>query len=212
MDTTTSQKWVGLILFVVLLAAIFPATVRSHCDTMNGPVVAAAQKALETKDVNLVLIWVQKNDEAEIKEAFRRTLVVRKLNPDAQKLADIYFFETLVRIHRAGEGVAYTGLKSAETEVEPGIVAADSAISSGSAKELVQHLSASIHQRIGTEYKHLMEKKRFQPQDVEAGREYVKAYVQFIHYVERLYQAATQAVEGHFHEGERTGMQREVHK
>jgi len=68
-------------------------------------------------NVNLVLIWVQKKDEHQINEAFQKTLAVRTLNPDARNLADMYFFETLVRIHRAGEGVAYTGLKPAETGV-----------------------------------------------------------------------------------------------
>jgi hypothetical protein len=36
---------------------------------MDGPVVKAAQKALETGNVNLVLIWVRKNDEGEIRKA-----------------------------------------------------------------------------------------------------------------------------------------------
>ncbi len=76
----------------------------AHCYTMNGPVVIAAQKALESGDVNVILVWVQKNDEAEIKAAFNKTLAVRTLSPEAKKLADMYFFETLVRIHRAGEG------------------------------------------------------------------------------------------------------------
>ena len=102
--------------FAVLLALValilLPQNVLfGHCDTMNGPVIKAAEKALETGNVNLVLIWVQKKDEATIKEAFQKTLAVRKLNAEAKKLADMYFFETLVRIHRAGEGVAYTGLK-----------------------------------------------------------------------------------------------------
>jgi len=89
---------------------------NAHCDTVNGPVVIAAQKGLETNNVNLVLIWVQKKDEAELEKAFNNTLSMRKLSPEAKELADMYFFETLVRIHRAGDGVAYTGLKSAETE------------------------------------------------------------------------------------------------
>ncbi len=71
---------------------------------MDGPVVKAAQKALETGNVNLALIWVQKTDEAEIRKAFDQTVTVRKLSPEARALADRYFFETLVRLHRAGEG------------------------------------------------------------------------------------------------------------
>ena len=72
--------------------------------------IKAAQKALEMGNGNLVLIWVQQQDEAEIKEAFQKTLAVRQLSPEAKELADRYFFETLVRVHRAGEGAPYTGL------------------------------------------------------------------------------------------------------
>jgi hypothetical protein len=78
---------------------------------MDGPVIKAAQKALETGNVNLVLIWVQEKDEAEAKTAFDKALAVRKFVPKAKELADKYFFETLVRIHRAGEGAPYSGLK-----------------------------------------------------------------------------------------------------
>jgi hypothetical protein len=42
---------------------------------------------------------------------FTKTLAVRKQSKEAKELADMYFFETLVRIHCAGEGAPYTGLK-----------------------------------------------------------------------------------------------------
>jgi hypothetical protein len=80
-----------------------PNQVFAHCDGMDGPVIKAAQKALEMGNGNLVLMWVQQQDEAEIKEAFQKTLAVRQLSPEAKELADRYFFETLVRVHRAGE-------------------------------------------------------------------------------------------------------------
>jgi hypothetical protein len=169
---------------------------------MNGPVVKAAVNALESGNVNLVLVWVQKKDEAQIKEAFQKTLIVRKLNPDAQKLADMYFFETLVRIHRAGEGVAYTGVKPAESEPELGIVAADNAIEKGSADELMKNLTETIHHGVQKQFSRVLATKNYRPDDVEAGREYVKTYVMFIHYVEQLYQSTLSPAEGHYHEGE----------
>src|SRR5512139_1003848 len=99
------------IILCALIGALFfvlPGTdsgkCYAHCDGLDGPVVIAAKNALETENVNLVLIWVQKKDEAEIRKVFQRTLAVRKLNSEAKELADMNFFETLVRIHRAGEG------------------------------------------------------------------------------------------------------------
>jgi len=202
--------------FAVLLSLLglmlFPKnTVFGHCDTMNGPVVIAAQKALESGNVNFVLIWVQKADEAIIKDAFTETLNVRKLSPEARKLADMYFFETLVRIHRAGEGEAYTGLKSAETQVDPGIEAADQALEKGSDEKLLTHLTEAVHHGIHEQFTNAMAKKTFKPDDVTAGREYVKAYVEFIHYTERLFQAASKPAEGHFHESEQAGTQEHKH-
>ncbi len=188
-----------------------PQSASAHCDTMNGPVVTAAEQALESGDVSGVLIWVHKKDEAEITKAFKNTLVVRQLSPEAKKLADMYFFETLVRIHRAGEGVAYTGLKPAETEIEPGIAAADRALKTGSASELVKHLNDAIHQGLHSEFTNAMSKKNYKKNDVAAGRDYVKSYVEFIHYVERLFQAAAKPAEGHMHDAGQTGAHQDVH-
>jgi hypothetical protein len=162
----------------------------AHCDTLGGPVIKAAQKALETGNVNLALIWVQKKDEAEIRKAFESTLTVRKLSPEAKEMADMYFFETLVRIHRAGEGAPYTGLKPAGIDLGPAIPAADEAIEKDSGELLLKLLKDEIEKGIQEKFKEVMAKKNFNKDDVGAGREYVRSYVEFIHYVERLYEAA----------------------
>ena len=130
--------------FLVLLIAIvlFAATpALAHCDTMDGPVVKTEEQALAKRNVNLVLIWVQAKDEAEIKQVFNEVLAVRKLNRQAQRLADKYFFETLVRIHRLGEGEPYTGLKPAGTPVEPAIREADEALERASVDSLARELA-----------------------------------------------------------------------
>ena len=204
------KRFVVLLILPVLI--LLPNdVVFGHCDTMGGPVVTAARKALETGNVNFVLIWVQKKDEPQIKEAFQKTLAVRKLNADAKKLADMYFFETLVRIHRAGEGVAYTGLKPAETQADPGIEAADRALETGSAEELIKYLTVAVNQGVREQFNNARTKKNFNVDDVAAGREYVKAYVEFIHYAERLYQSIKQPAEGHYHESEQIGMEEHKH-
>ncbi|MEK7406948.1 MAG: DUF6448 family protein [Acidobacteriota bacterium] len=184
-------------LAAVWLALLAPASALAHCDGMDGPVVKAAQKALETGNVNLALIWIQKSDEAEIRKAFERTLAVRKLGAAAREMADLYFFETLVRVHRAGEGAPYTGLKPAGRDLGPAIPAADKAIAGGSAAALVELLTHNIRRGVETRFKHVMAAKKFAPNDVEAGRAYVKAYVEFIHYVEGLHQAGAGPAHGH---------------
>lgn len=130
----TGRKTTRLFLFnAFLMVAVLatPKATLAHCDGMDGPVVKAAQRAIATGSVNLVLIWVQPEDEATVRTAFQKTMEVRKLSPEAEELADRYFFETLVRVHRAGEGAPYTGLKPAGRDLGPIIPAADSSKISG---------------------------------------------------------------------------------
>ena len=189
---------------MILLSIFFIGSSRTfaHCDGLDGPVVTAAKKALDTDDVNLVLIWVQKKDEGEIRKAFQKTLAVRKLNPEAKELADMYFFETLVRIHRAGEGAPYTGLKPAGRDLGPAIPAADKAVIDGKLEPLYKLLTNKIHDGLHDKFEGVLKKKNFKKDDVEAGREFIEAYVIFIHYVEGLYEAAGKAVHGHHPEPE----------
>ena len=177
----------------------------AHCDGMDGPVVTAAKKAFESRNVNLVLILVQKKDEAEIKKAFQKTLTVRKLNPEAKELADMYFFETLVRIHRAGEGAPYTGLKPAGRDLGPAIPAADKAIVDGKVEPVLKLLTDQMQKGIHEQFKKVMAKKNFKKDDVAAGQEYIEAYVTFIHSVEGLYEAAKEAAHGHYPETKEGG-------
>jgi hypothetical protein len=164
---------------------------------MDGPVVKAAQKALETGNVNLVLIWVQKEDEGEIKKAFQKTLAVRKLNMQAKELADMYFFETLVRIHRAGEGAPYTGLKPAGRDLGPAIPAADKAVESGKVDALLKLLSEAVQAEVREKFKHVMARKKYKADDIEAGREFIEAYTAFVEHVERIFETAKGPAEGH---------------
>jgi hypothetical protein len=110
-----------------------PATTASaHCDGLDGPVVTAAKRALQKGDVTPVLRWVKKEDEGAIRAAFEKTRIVRTKGLEAKQLADAYFFETLVRLHRAAEGAPYTGLKPAGRDLGPAIPAADKALRDGS--------------------------------------------------------------------------------
>ncbi len=188
----------------ILLAALLLITGSgfAHCDGMDGPVVQAAQKALAEEDVNLVLIWVPQHDETEIRRVFARTLAVRKLGPEARDVADRYLFETLVRLHRAAEGAPFTGLQPAGRDLGPAIPTADQALETGALQELDKLLTETTQASLRKHFQNVLARKNFQAGDLAAGREYVKAYVEFVHYVERIYEAATLAAHGHFREAQ----------
>jgi hypothetical protein len=177
-----------------------PSLVFAHCDGLDGPVVKAAQQALEKGNVNLVLAWVPKRDEPALVDAFHKTLAVRSLSREAKELADRYFFETLVRVHRAGEGEPYTGLKPAGRDLGPAIPAADKALENGDVEPLVRLLTEAARAGVRERFAQAVARKTFNAEDVDAGREFIELYVPFIHYVERLYDAAKTSAGGHFPE------------
>lgn len=202
MKTRTRLRWLMGSAVVCALSLGTPVKALAHCDGLDGPVVGAAQQALDTRNVALVLIWIQSNDEPEIRAAFEHTLAVRALSPQAKELADRYFFETLVRVHRAGEGAPHTGLQPAGRDLGPAIPAADKAIDDGSIEPVVKLLAKAMGAGLREHFEEALSAKAFTPNDVAAGREYVKAYVEFIHYVERLHEAITTSAHGHFGETE----------
>ena len=178
-------------LLIIFTTAIWfiPAAAGAHCDTLDGPVVMTAKAALDKGDVTPVLKWVKKDDETEIRALFKKTLAVRAKGAEARELADMYFFETLVRIHRAGEGAPYTGLKPAGM-VEAPIAAADKALATGTADDLVKMVTSAAAAGVRERFERVRETKKHADESIEAGREYVEAYVDFTHYVERLHMDA----------------------
>jgi hypothetical protein len=188
---------IALVIFEMLF--LYSINAKAHCDTLDGPVVESARHALTTGDVTPLLKWVTIDDEQLIRTTFQNTVEVRKLGGQAQKLADMYFFETLVRIHRAGEGASYTGLKPV-VEVDPAIALADKALESGSVDKLVGVLTDATAKSIRERFRRALETKKHADESVIAGREFVEAYVIFTHYVEELHASVKGGTEHHEHQ------------
>ncbi len=208
------MRFMGMMIASIVSMAvvlILQNTSAAHCDTLGGPVVMTAKKALEKGDVTPVLKWVKKEDEKEIRELFQKTLVAGRQGKEAKELADRYFLETLVRLHRAGEGAPYTGLKG--EPVEPIIQAADTALEIGSVDALVKLITDAAAQGVRERFARTVEAKKHADESVEKGREFVESYVQFTHYVERLHQDASGKTLEHHHEiGAMDTMMKEHHR
>lgn len=181
------SKYIGIAL--IFIVSLLPIRVLAHCDTMDGPVVRDAKAAIEKADVTLVLKWIKQEYENEVRQAFQKTLEVRKTGKTAKELADMYFFETVVRLHRAGEGEPYTGLKPVGTPVEPIIQNVDKALESGGVRELAKQFASTAEVELNKKFHRVLETKKEADKSVEAGREYVEAYVEYVHYAEQLFNA-----------------------
>lgn len=167
-----------------------------HCDSLDGPVVTAARRALETGNVDLVLPFVPEHGEAEVRAMFEGTLHVRSLSEQARDVADRLFFETVVRVHRAGEGAPFTGLKPAGLPVGPVIPLAEQAVETGSADALVDFLMAMLREELTRRLEEVTALSGDRHRSVADGRRYVEAMLGFEVYSHHLFEAMQASAHG----------------
>jgi len=172
-----------------------------NSDSLDGPVVTAARRALESRDVHVVLPFVPADGEDEVRAAFDRAMPVRELGPQARETADLLFFETVVRIHRAGEGAPYTGLKPAGLSFGPVIPLAEEAIADNSLDRLAGFLTDVLRDELGQRLRTVQELDVHRQRSLPDERRYVGAVLDFQVYSHRLYEAmrATDHNEAHVH-------------
>ena len=176
----------GLILGLVAagMFLLAPVTADAHCDTMDGPAVKDAIRAMDTGNVNYALKWVQPKYEAEVSRAFRMSMKVKDINADTKNLAEQYFFEILLRNHRAGEGVAFDGVKPHGWPVDERVKAADQSIALGNLEPLKGLVEPDKWPEMQKRFQKVMSLKDFDVNRVEEGHEYIEAYVQFFKFAE----------------------------
>jgi len=146
-----------------------------HCDSLDGPVVVAAQKALEKSDVSLILPYVPQEGEEEVIQAFNKVLPLHKKPNGAREIVDLYFYETVVRVHRAGEGAPFTGLKPAGLDVGPVIPIAEKAIETSSPDELIALLTGMLKDEIERRFHNMLHTQQHAKESTAHAREYVEA-------------------------------------
>ena len=193
MNTSTWNQVVKQVLIGSIVAIATGAF--AHCDTLDGPVVQDAREALEAGDVVPTLKWVRVDQEAEVQAAFDRVIAVRGEGDAVRELADHYFFETLVRLHRESEGATYTGIQPVETAWDPVVRAADRSIESGDAGHIVRHATLAAERGIRSRHELVVQARAHVDDSVAAGRHYVEAYVDYVHFVKRLIQTAESAAD-----------------
>jgi hypothetical protein len=180
---------------IVAAALLFGAqNAQAHCDAIDGPVAKAAQKALENGNVNPVLAYAPAAAEAEIRVAFDKSRKVRVQGAEASALADQAFMETVIRLHRAGEGAAYTGLKAAGADYGPVIPAAEHAVETGDLTKLKAVLNELIEHALSERLAHVRELQKVSREpktaaEVSAARERISAELGLITFAETVHQA-----------------------
>jgi len=171
-------------ILVFSMSVFLSSTAFAHCDTMDGPLIADAKRAIEKNNVNYVLKWVMPEHEKEIVDVFNLSMKVRGLSPEATEISEKYFFDVLVRVHRSGEGVPFTGVKPSGTPIDAKILAADKSIEVGNLSPLEGKVAKKDLPELTKRFKKVISLKNYDVNDVKAGREYIEAYVQFFKFAE----------------------------
>ncbi len=182
-----------LVISAILLA---PGTAMAHCDSEDGPIIPIILESLEGGDITSLLKWISSEDEEEIKSLFVRVRALRRQSDEAKEIADRLFIETFIRVHRAGEGAPYTGIKPAGS-ILPVFTALDKALESGSVDELAEKVADTVRENIVEQFNHALDLGTHQDESVEAGRDFVEAYVTYVHFVEGLHHYLHTAEVGH---------------
>ncbi len=158
---------------------------------MDGPVVRAARQAIEKRNVNLVLPWIKKESETELEHAFKKTLQMRNLGNGSEEFADHWFYETAVRLHREGEGAAYSGLKPTGLDTGPVIPLAEKALETGNVREVTDFLSNLVADEVQKRFDNVISKMNYDINNVDAAREYVQAMLRFLLFSHHMYKYIT---------------------
>lgn len=180
---------IELIIITVSVAAfafvvLYPIQASAHCDSMDGPTAKDGKLALESKNLNYAPKWIEADGEKELRKIFDQSIKVRALGPDARDLADQYFLESLVRIHRAGEGAPFEGLKPSGVPIDEKVAAADKSVETGDLAPLAKLMTPESIPELENRFAKVLKLKDYNTDDVDAGRAYVQAYVSFFKFAE----------------------------
>lgn len=181
---TARKGWLVLLLFLGIW--VMPQNAWAHCDSYDGPVVKDALKALETNNPILVLKWVEATHEEEITDLFNKTLKYRTGDKEIYMLLERHFLETLVRLHREGEGEPYTGLKPAGSTKQI-IKLTDTALEEDDFEGFLVKFHGHVDSILKEKYDKVAQLKKVKDQSVEKGREYAAAYVDYTHTIEQMH-------------------------
>lgn len=157
----------ALLLAFALMLVSLPGF--AHCDSYDGPVIKDALKALDKNNVQLVLKWIEPQQEKEIIPLFDKTYRLKNGDKEVYSIVEKHFLETLVRLHRETEGAPYTGLKPAGSTT-PLVVMADNSIAKNDVGEVIKTVTTHLEEVLRERYATVAKLGKTKDESVEQGR------------------------------------------
>lgn len=155
-------------------------------DEMPGPVLKAAKIALETGNVNYILIWVPENYENTVKNLLEKTCCKRSSVLNTQKQAYDWYYETVNRLFSASRACDYLTYQSKAFAENPLVLKVYKAIESGNFEKIRDEIPVSYEADAQQRFLHVMNLRDYPVNNIAAGRSYVSAFFDFNRYVHDL--------------------------
>lgn len=172
-------------IFTGIFLLMFSIPTYAHCDSYDGPVIKDALEALDKNKVEMVLKWIEPQQEEEVIGLFKKTYNLKNEDRKIYAIVEKHFLETLVRLHRETEDAPFTGLKPAGS-MTPLVEMADHSIEINTMKEVSKTITTHLDEVLRERYAKVMKLHKTKDNSVEEGRAYVHAYVEYTHTLEAL--------------------------
>jgi hypothetical protein len=155
-------------------------------DEMQGPVVKAAKMALETGNVNYILIWLPEESENTLKNLLEKTCCTRSSRMNMKNRAYDWYFEMVNRFFNIGRPRDNLTIRGGLAE-KPLDLKVDKAIESGNFEEIRDIIPVTHEADAKQRFLHVMNMRNYPVNNIAEGRAYVSAFFDFNRYMHDLY-------------------------
>ena len=155
-------------------------------DEMQEPVEKAAKMALETGNVNYILIWLPEESENTLKNLLEKTRCVRSSRMNMQNQVYDWYFATVNRFFNANRYPDYLTTQFGGLAEKPLVLKVDKAIESGDFEEIRDIIPVTHEADAKQRFQHIMDMRNYPVNNIAAGRAYVSAFFDFNRYVHDL--------------------------
>lgn len=159
---------------------------QKYPDVIQGPVVKAAKMALETGNVNYILIWLPEESENTLKNLLEKTCCKRSSRMNMQNQAYDWYFATVNRFFSTSRSYDYLKTQFGGLAEKPLVLKVDTAIESGNFEEIRDIIPITHEADAKQRFLHVMNMRNYPVNDIAAGRAYVSAFFDFNRYVHDL--------------------------
>lgn len=152
----------------------------SRNNLTNGPVMRAAKMALETGNVDYILIWVPEESANTLKNLLEKTCCERTTRRKARNHSVEWYMQTINRLHSEYFRPHDLNISTKTAEERRTILQVEKACETGNFDEIATVMQVTSDEEIRRRFNEVLDKSDYDVDNIAAGRAYVSAFTDFI--------------------------------